>query len=444
MTQNILELLKEKRYGQLRQLLSGCNPVDIAALFDEIDRDEGAAMLFRLLPKDTAADVFSYLSSDSQERLIGLLSDKELGCIIDDMYLDDAADLVEEMPANVVDKVLRVAGPDTRVRINQLLKYPQDSAGSVMTTEFVDLKREMTVKECFDHIRKHAIDKETIYTCYVLDQTRKLSGVVTVKDLLLAPYETRVADLMDENVIYVSTLDDQEAVANLFQKYDMLSLPVVDQERRLVGIITVDDAMDVMQEENTEDFEKMAAIQPMEDTYLHTPVFTHARKRIVWLLVLMVSAVITGGIISRFENAIAVVPLLVTFIPMLMDTGGNAGSQASTLIIRGMALGEIQWNDFFRVLFKEFRISLVVGGVLSVVDALWIWAVYHSLPVALTVGISLFVTVCVAKMVGCALPMTAKRLGLDPAIMASPLLTTVVDGCAILVYFNVAAALMHL
>ncbi len=443
MAENLVKLLEEKNYEKLMLLLEDTNAVDVAAILDGVENPEVILRLFRLLPKDEAADVFSYLAAETQEALINLLNDKELGHIIDEMYLDDAADLAGEMPANLVRRLLRVAHPDTRAQINRLLNYPEDSTGSIMTTEFIDLHRAMTIQQAFDYIRKNGVDKETIYTCYVTNETRILQGVVTVREMLLADPAEKVGEIMEDHVIYASTLDDQEQTAQLFQKYDMITLPVVDQEKRLVGIVTIDDAVDVIQQENTEDFELMAAVSPIEDSYMHTSVLTHARKRIVWLMFLMISSIVTGSIITHYEEAFAAIPLLVSFIPMLMDTSGNCGSQASTLIIRGMALGEITVKDFFRVLWKEIRVALVVGSTLAVIETAYIYLRYHNLLVALTVSISLLVTVCLAKSIACILPMVAKKLKQDPALMASPLLTTVVDACAMMVYFTVAGLLLH-
>lgn len=437
MFKEVKALLEARQFADLRRLLAEAHPADIAAVFPELEPGM-LAQVFRLLPKELAAETFAYLDPDIQQQLIESLSNAELRAVLDEMYMDDTVDMIEEMPANVVKRILKVSDPDARGEINRLLCYAEDTAGSIMTTEFIDLKQDMTVRQAFDRIRKVAVDRETIYTCYVINANRVLEGVVTVRELLLSPYDAVIGDLMEDHVISVKTGDDQEQMAAIFQKYDLLSLPVVDSENRLVGIITIDDVVDVIQEENTEDFERMAALSPSEEPYLKTPVWVHAKKRLGWLLVLMFTAAITGGILNQFEDAIAAVPLLVSFIPMLMDTGGNCGSQSATLIIRGMALGEIQLRDFLRVFFKEFRVSLLVGVVLAVLNGLRIFIFYHSLPIALTVGISLVVTVTVAKVIGCMLPMGAKKLGFDPALMASPLITTVVDTCSILVYFGVA------
>ena len=417
-------------------------PADIAAVFEELDPEQ-TVMLFRLLPKETAAEAFAYMTPEVQEQVITALTDVEVQGVLDSQFMDDTVDMLEEMPANVVKRVLRLTDSETRGMLNRLLQYKDGSAGSIMTTEFVDLKQDMTIRQAIDRIRRIAVDKETINTCYVTDSARVLEGVVSLRDLIMAKDEERVGDIMEDNPIAVSTDDLDEDVAQLFSKYDMLVLPVVDREHRLVGIITIDDAVDVIQEANTEDFEKMAAMAPSENTYLKTPAFTHARKRVVWLLILMVSSAITGNIINRYEDAFAAIPLLVSFIPMLMDTGGNCGSQSATLVIRGLALGEIRIKDFFRVVFKEFQVSLLVGLLLVPINILWIWFLYKNFLIAVTVGISLFVTICVAKMIGCMLPIVAKKCKLDPAIMASPLITTIVDACSIFVYFNVALAILH-
>ena len=368
-----------------------------------------------------------------REVLINALTDKELGLVLDELFLDDTVDLVEEMPANVVARILRNTDQATRNQINELLKYPEDSAGAMMTVEYINIKKNMTVKEAIDRIRSKAPDSETIYTVYVTDD-RKLIGVCTIKELLLAKDDELIENIMETNVITVNTLEDKEDVAKMFNKYDFLALPVVDTEARLVGIVTVDDAIDVLQEENTEDITKMAAIADASETYFKTSVFKHAKNRIVWLLVLMLSSTFTGIIITKYENAFAVVPLLVSF----MDTGGNCGSQASTLIIRGIALDEIVFKDVFKVIFKEFRVSIIVGAILSVVNGLRIYIFYHDMQIAIVVAVSLILTIMLAKFIGGVLPLVAKKLNLDPALMAAPLITTVVDTCSILVYFKTA------
>ncbi len=437
-----MELIEDKKFSEARAVIEEMQPADIAAVFEELDPEQ-TVMLFRLLPKETAAEAFAYMTPEVQEQVITALTDVEVQGVLDSQFMDDTVDMLEEMPANVVKRVLRLTDSETRGMLNRLLQYKDGSAGSIMTTEFVDLKQDMTIRQAIDRIRRIAVDKETINTCYVTDSARVLEGVVSLRDLIMAKDEERVGDIMEDNPIAVSTDDLDEDVAQLFSKYDMLVLPVVDREHRLVGIITIDDAVDVIQEANTEDFEKMAAMAPSENTYLKTPAFTHARKRVVWLLILMVSSAITGNIINRYEDAFAAIPLLVSFIPMLMDTGGNCGSQSATLVIRGLALGEIRIKDFFRVVFKEFQVSLLVGLLLVPINILWIWFLYKNFLIAVTVGISLFVTICVAKMIGCMLPIVAKKCKLDPAIMASPLITTIVDACSIFVYFNVALAILH-
>lgn len=438
----LLELAKEKQFRKLKDLLVEENEMDVAELLTELD-EERKVVLFRMLPKNLASDVFACLEVEEQQVILNGITDKELGTIIDDLFVDDAVDMLEELPANVVRRVLKAAGPDTRKLINQFLQYPENSAGSIMTAEYIGLKKTMTVEQAFQYIRAHAVDTETIYTCYVTDRTRTLEGVVTVKDLLLNPYEAKIEDLMDTHVIKAVTTDDQEEVAERFNRYDLLSLPVVDKENRLVGIVTVDDAVDVMEQEATEDFEKMSAMLPSEKPYLKTGVFTLAKNRIVWLLILMVSSMITGGILASYEQAFSVLPLLVTFIPMLTDTGGNAGSQSSTLIIRGMAVGEIEPRDILRVIWKELRVGVLVGAVLAAVNFVRLMIMYPgNTLICLTIVISVFATVIVAKTVGCVLPIIAKVLKLDPAIMAAPLITTIVDAVALVLYFQLACALL--
>ena len=442
--QLLAQLIENKQYAQAKKELESYNVVDIAELLEEL-KEEDVIKVFRMLPKETAADVFAYLSGEMQQYIVESITDRELSYIIEDMFLDDAVDLIEEMPANVVKRVLKNAKEDTRRMINQFLQYPENSAGSIMTIEYVDLKRDMTVREAFDHIRRTGPDRETIYTCYVTDRSRMLEGIVTVRTLLLNPMDAVIGDIMDSNVIYVSTTDDQEEVANIFNKYDLLSLPVVDREKRLVGIVTVDDAVEVLEEEATEDFEKMAAMAPSEKPYLKTSVFTLAKNRIVWLLVLMVSAMLTGGILAQFEEAFVMLPVLITFVPMLTDTGGNSGSQSSTMIIRGMAVQEIKTSDILQVIWKDLRVSLLVGFVLSACNFLRVYLSYgQDMMLALTVSISLYATVVLAKLLGAVLPILAKKLKADPAIMAAPLITTIVDAGALILYFNVAKWLLHI
>ncbi len=438
-----LELLIDTRqFRALRDVLAERNEVDIAQFLGELE-PEKAVLAFRTLPKEAASEVFSNLDSDVQQVIIGSITDAELAAIVEDLYVDDAVDMLEELPANVVKRVLKNAKPDTRALINQFLKYPENSAGSIMTAEFTDLRAAMTVAQAIEHIRRTGEDRETIYTCYVIDASRKLEGVVTVKDLLLAPDGMQVRDVMSSDVISIDTLGDQEEAARLFNKYDFLSLPVVDHEDRLVGIITVDDAMDVMEQEATEDFEVMGAMHPSEKPYLKTGVVTLAKNRIVWLLVLMISGMVTGGILGRYEAAFAAMPILVTFIPMLTDTGGNAGSQSSTLIIRGIAVGDITGRDIPAVLWKELRVAALVGAVLSAVNYVRLVLTYpgHEM-VALTVALTMFCTVVMAKTIGGILPLAAKFLHADPAIMAAPLVTTIVDALSLVIYFNIAIHLL--
>lgn len=447
--ESALELLGSKQFLKLKSELQDMNPADIAILLEEMygsdEFDEkNLIMLYRILPKELAAETFTYMDSEKQMVLINAFSDKELRDVIDELYLDDTVDMIEEMPANVVSRILKNTDPDTRKQINELLNYPKDSAGSVMTTEFVYLRRDITVKEAFEQIRKIGLVKETVYTCYVISTHRRLVGIVTVLDMLVADEETRVEDIMETNVISVNTHDDREDVARTMSKYDFAAIPVVDNEERIVGIITFDDAMDVLQEENTEDFAKMAAVMPAEDGYFKTSVFAHAKSRIPWLLILMLSATLTGWISSQFEAQIALIPMLVSFMPMIMGTGGNCGSQSSTLIIRGMALEEIRLKDFFKVVFKEFRIALICAATLAVVNGLRVLIVYKDVSLALVIALSLIGTVVIAKLVGAALPMLAKALHLDPAIMANPLISTVVDSCSLLIYFSVASAVLHI
>lgn len=438
----LIELVQKKQFRPLKEELSGMNEVDIAEFLDQLE-EEQQAVVFRILAKEQAAEVFTYLEdSEDQERLIGALSDRELREVIDELYLDDAVDIIEDMPANVVSRILRNTDASTRDQINQLLHYPKDSAGSIMTTEFISLSPNATVQESFARIRKEGLDKETVYTCYVT-QNRVLQGVVTVRRLLLSNYETHIADIMETHVISVHTGEDREEVAQLFGKYDLSALPVVDGEDRIVGIITFDDVMDVIEEETTEDIEKMAAILPSDRPYMQTSVFQLWRNRIPWLLLLMVSATFTGNIISGFEGALASYGALTMFIPMLMDTGGNSGGQASVTVIRALSLGELRLRDLPRVLWKELRVAVLCAGTLcAAVFAKAMLLDRQSVMVAVVVSITVFLTVCIAKLVGCTLPMLAKRLGFDPAVMASPFITTVVDALSLLVYFAVAGRLL--
>lgn len=451
MEATLLALLNEKKYFSLRDILTTMNPADIAAIFDELEEDR-LPLLFRLLPKELAADTFVEMEPEAQELLIRGFSDSELKEVIDELYVDDAVDIVEEMPANVVRRILRQADPDMRKQINEILRYPEDSAGSIMTTEYVTLRPNMTVEEAIKRIRRTGIDKETIYTCYVT-QDRKLIGLATVKDLLLCEDDDEIiSQIMEENVISVNTLEDKEEVAQMFSKYNFLALPVVDTEGRLVGIVTFDDAMDVMEDEATEDMEKMAAMLPSEKPYMRSSIFAIWKNRIPWLLLLMVSATFTGMILNHFEEALAAQIVLTSFIPMLMDTAGNSGSQTSVTVIRGLSLGEIELRDLPRILWKECRIAILCGLTLAVavylkillIDKMLLGGEGITFPVMLTVCITMAVTVLCAKLVGGTLPIVAEKLGFDPAVMASPFITTIVDALALLVYFQVATALLHL
>ena len=444
MRNNVNELLDSREFGRIRVLFTAMEPADIAELLGEID-EQRLPILFRILPKELAAETFVEMDSDEQELLINAFSERELHDVVEELFVDDAVDIIEEMPANVVKRILRHTDSEMRNSINEILRYPKDSAGSIMTTEYVSLKKDMTVSEAFDRIRRTGVDKETIYTCYVTDTDRKLIGLVTVKELLLSPYNTVINTIMEKNIISVETLDDKEEVANMFDKYDFMSLPVVDKENRLVGLVTFDDAIDVIQEENTEDIQKMGALQPIEETYLKTPVWRHAKNRIVWLLLLMLSATITGSIIENYEAAFTALPILVAFIPMLMDTGGNCGAQSSTMIIRGLALDEITPKDIMKIMFKEIRIAVVVGLILAAVNTLRIYIMYSGqdpLFLSAVTGLSLIATVVIAKMLGGVLPILAKLCKLDPALMASPLITTIVDTCSVIIFFNIALWIM--
>ncbi|MBU3196400.1 magnesium transporter [Clostridium algidicarnis] len=434
--------LDKERIEILREKFTEMNVVDIAQIFEEIP-EEKKLIIFRILPKDIAAEVFSYMSQKEQQFIIESITDKEVQSLLEDLYLDDTVDFVEELPANVVKKVLRNTDEETRKRINFFLNYPENSAGSIMTIEYVDLKKNMTVKEAISRIKKIGIDRETIDTCYVTSKGRKLEGVVLLRQIILSDENEIIENIMDKDVKYVNTHDDQETVALLFKKYDLLAMPVTDNEDRLVGIITIDDILDIIEEETTEDFYKMAAMEPSEEDYLDTSVFSLAKHRIVWLLVLMISATFTGSIIKKYEDILQAVVILTAFIPMLMDTGGNAGSQSSTLVIRGLALGDIKLKDWPKVLFKEFRVSLIVGSTLAVVNFLRIYFLEKvDFYVALTVCSTLFFTVVIAKAVGGLLPIIAKKLKVDPAIMASPLITTIVDALVLILYFATATMLL--
>ena len=448
--EEIFDLIEKRRFVQLKSLLSEMQPADIAEVFDGA-KDKDIPVLFRILPKELAAEVFVEFDSDRQELLVNAFSDNELREVLDELFMDDAADIVDEMPANIAKRILKNTDANTRRMINQLLAYPEDSAGSIMTTEYIDLKRSMTVDEAFDRIRKIGINTETIYTCYVIGSRRKLFGTISLRDLLLSGKDEIVGDLMDENIVYANTLDDKEEVAAMFDRYDMLTLPVVDKEGRLVGIVTVDDAIDVIQEEASEDIEKMAAILPSEKTYLKTGVFETFKARIPWLLLLMISATFTGAIISSFETKLAECIALVAFIPMLMGTGGNAGSQTSVSVIRALSLGDIEFKDILRVIWKEIRVATIIGLVLAVInfgklyliDYLWLKTFDNNvINSMITICLTLVLVIIVAKLLGAVLPIVAKKCGLDPAVMASPLVTTILDAVSLLIYFGIAAVLV--
>lgn len=440
----IKELLETKQYTRLRQKVAEMNEADIASAMEELEKEELLKM-FRILPKGMAADVFSYLEVESQQFIITSLSERDAGLIIDNLMSDDATDLLEEMPASVVKRLLACASPETRRDINHLLRYPEDSAGSIMTVEFMDLKEDITVEEAIARIRKKGVDSETINICYVLDKQRTLVGTVALRYLLLSEPDAVIGDIMHENVISLNTLMDQEEVARQFQKYDFTSMPVVDNENRLVGIITVDDVVDIMEEEATEDIEKMAAIVPTDKPYMKTGVWETTMTRIPWLLLLMLSATFTEKIINSFESALSACVILTAYIPMLMGTGGNGGGQSSVVVIRGISLDEIEFSDIFKVLWKEFRIAIVCGVILAGVNFVkMLWLDQTTILVAAVVSITLVVTLICAKVLGCILPMLAKRAGFDPAVMASPFITTVVDAVSLFTYFSVATLILGL
>ncbi len=442
--EEIEEMLNQKRYRELKDIFSSIEPADIALIFDDIHNDE-LPLVYRLLPKDMAAEVFVEMNNSQQEFLISAFSDQELRAVMDEMYVDDAVDIIEEMPANVVRRILKQADPEMRLQINEILKYPDDSAGSIMTTEYVNLRKDMTVEESFSLIRSTGEDKETIYTCYVTDENRYLTGVISVRRLLLSDNDALIGDIMDTNIIYATTLTDKEDVAKLFSKYDYMSVPVVDQEKRLVGIVTVDDAMDVLQDENTEDMEKMAGVAPSEKSYLETSVFETWKSRIPWLLVLMISATFTGGIISHYEDALGAFTILTAFIPMLMDTGGNASCQASVSVIRALALGDVHYSDTLRVILKESMVAIACGITLAAANfAKMLLIDRTTVTIACVVCLTLIVTVFVSKIIGCILPIGASRIGLDPAAMASPFITTIVDAVSLIVYFQIATHILQI
>ena len=437
-----IQSLENKNYKKVKASLQKMNDIDIASLLESLDQ-KNCALAFRLISKHKASNVFACMNSTTQASLVEIFSEKELKDLLKDLYMDDTVDILEDLPANLVSRVLKNISPEQRIVVNQLLNYPEDSAGSIMTTEYVSLNKEMTVQEALEHIKETGIHKETIYTCYITEN-KKLIGIISAKSLITHDHNIKIEKLMYQNFIYVHTDTDQEEVAKLFQKYDLIAMPVLDCEDCMIGIVTFDDVMDVMIDETNEDISKMAAMEPSEESYFETSVWQHAKHRILWLLILMFSATITGSIITRYENAFQAVPLLVSFIPMLMDTGGNCGSQSSTLIIRGLALGDIQFKQFFKVVFKEFRISLIVGFILALANGLRIYIQYQNASIALVIALSLIVVVILSKLIGCMLPLIANKVGLDPAIMASPLITTIVDTCSILVYFNIAVHIFQI
>ncbi|RGM19057.1 magnesium transporter [Eubacterium sp. OM08-24] len=447
-TETIRVLLEEKKFNTLRDILVTLKPYDIATIFEEL-QDEKTPLLFRILPKELAAETFVEMDDETQKLLIHGFSDTELKEVVDELFIDDVVDLVEEMPANVVKRILKQADKDTRKTINELLKYPEDSAGSIMTTEYIVLRPEMTAEQSIKRIRRTGVDKETIYICYVTDDNSKLIGITSVKDLLLSDDDVIVSEIMEENVICVNTLDDQEKVAQMFSNYNFLALPVVDTESRLVGIVTIDDAIDVLQEEATEDIEKMAAVMPSDKPYMKTSVFGIYKKRIPWLLVLMLSATFTSAIISSFESALASVIVLSSFIPMITGTGGNAGSQASVSVIRALSLGEIKFNNAFKVLWKEFRVSILCGATLAAANFIKLMIFdlngkENAFFIGLVVSLTLIGTIIMAKLIGSFLPMVAHKIGADPAVMASPLITTICDALSLLIYFGIATAVLHI
>lgn len=444
----ITELFEQKKYAQVREIFSEMNPVDLASMLNELPKDR-AAIQFRLLPKELAADTFVEMDSDVQEHLIKSFSDSELKDIMDEIYLDDTVDIVEEMPANVVKRILSTTDATTRALINKILQYPEDSAGSIMTIEYVSLRKNMTVSDALTRIRRTGINKETIYTCYVTDYNKKLLGIVTAKDLLLSEEDTEIVDIMETNLVYAHTHTDKEEVSQMFSKYDLLALPVVDDEERLVGIVTVDDALDVMEEEATEDIEKMAAIVHVDKPYLQTSVWQTYKSRIPWLLLLMISATFTSMIITGFEDALSVSIILSASIPMLMDTGGNCGGQASVTIIRALSLDDVQFKDLFRVIWKEFRVGLLCGISLAIVNFVKMMILNGSDPevsvlMIIVISLALFCSVVIAKFIGCLLPMLAEKVGFDPAVMSSPFITTIVDALTLLIYFNLAVWILHI
>ncbi len=435
------DLLENREFKAVRSILNVMNAVDIAALLSDFEDDKDLVLAFRLIPKDKAADVFANMDGNLQSYLVEMFTEKELKELLDELFMDDTVDLLEEVPANLVTRILETVDPEKRKKINILLNYPDDSAGSIMTTEYVDLRKHTTVAQALTHIKRVGIRKETIYTCYILEH-RKLVGIVTAKDLLTMDDNVTMEEIMETDIRYVNTHSDQEEVVRLFRKYDLLALPVLDADNLMVGIVTVDDAMDVMVDEATEDISRMAAISPNEKSYFDTSVFQHAKSRVGWLMFLMLSATVTGLIITHYEKAFAAVPLLVSFIPMLTGTGGNSGSQSSALIIRGIALDEIHFKDIFRAIFKELRVGVLVGIVLAIVNGIRVVIMYHDPLIALILGLSLIVTIVCAKIIGCVLPLFATKIGVDPAIMSAPLVSTLVDASSILIYFKIATLIL--
>ena len=442
--EEIVELLEQNKLAELKEILINENPIDIADVFEDFPKEK-YLIIFKLLPKDFSSEVFSYLSPEKQQEVIENITDDEIKFIVEDMYLDDTVDFIEEMPANIVDKILKNTSTDKRKLINQMLKYPENSAGSVMTVEYISFKDNYTVKQAIEYYRKVAIDKEETDICFVTDTKKKLVGIISLKTLILSKDDSYIQDEMDTNFVSVLTLDDQEEIAALFRKYDLTTMPVVDHEDRLVGVITVDDIVDVIDQENTEDIQKMAAMNPSDEEYLKESVISLAKHRILWLLVLMISATFTGLVIKKYEDILQSAVYLATFIPMLMDTGGNAGSQSATLVIRGIALEEIEFSDIFRVIWKELRVSILVGFILSAVNFIRIYYFTRSgLETSLVVAISMFLTVIMAKVIGGVLPLVAKSLKIDPAIMASPLITTIVDTAALIIFFKLSVIFLHI
>lgn len=446
-TEDVIELIEQDHYVDARKILITMNEADIALLFEEIP-EEKILRVFRMLPKNLAADTFSYMKAEQQQFIVESITEREIVSIVDEMFMDDTVDFLEEMPANIVKKVLKVTDPETRKTINQLLKYPDDSAGSIMTTEFVDLKKEMTVRDAIRHIRATGVDKETINTCYVIDEKRHLEGTISIRKLILSDSDEKICDIMSADPMYIYTHDDQETGAQYFKKYDFLSLPVVDAESRLVGIITIDDIVDVIEQETTEDIEMMAGMTPSDKTYTEEGVVETFKKRILWLLILMITATFTGGILASFESSLAVYPALVAFVPMLMGTAGNAGGQSSVAVIRSLALEEIEFRDILKIAWKESRVAALCGVVMALVcffKVMYIDGLYTdgiTPVVAAVVSAAIFSTVLLAKIVGSTLPMLAKKIGLDPAVMASPFITTIVDALSLIIYFAIVSMVL--